>query len=150
MKKFIVAIMLLALAGVATFYLKDYIDSENPEYAIPQIEVTADTEVVAHMVTGYEWEFYNGRTASMSSMSWYDYEVESLTSTKVLGGERLNIEFTMPARAVMINRTNDTDKGFIPADNETTVPFEKGIYLYEVWAKFDKGWVMYYFKLLIE
>lgn len=147
MKRLIAAVILFCMAGVFSFLLKDFIDSENPEYAIAQIEVTADTTVVGHVLAGYEWSFYNGRRDAMPTRAWFELE---MTPYEMLGGEKINIEFTLPAQEVMINRLdNNKQDGFVPSDNDLYVPFDKGGYLYEVHARFRQGWVLYYFYIVV-
>ncbi len=148
MKKLIAAIILLAVAGVSAFYIKDYIDSRNPIYAIAQIEVTADTKPVGYTLAGYEWKFYNGKIAQMPTASWAEL---NMTSEPLLGGEQLTVTFTQPMQSSEIRRLDLERRqfGFTSITDNLIVPFESGGYLYEVRAQFRQGWVLYYFYITV-
>jgi hypothetical protein len=38
---------------------------------------------------------------------------------------------------------------FVPID-DLMVPYEKKVYIYDVLAYFEQGWVEYYFKIIVE
>ena len=63
MKKVLIGLVLLVLSGVAAFCVKDLLDATAPDYAVPRIEVTADSREVPATVNGYEWDFYLGSHA---------------------------------------------------------------------------------------
>lgn len=158
MKKLIAAITMLVVAGTLAFFLKDYIDSENPQYAVAQIQITADTMTVPHMLAGYEWSFYNGRVSTMQEIPWNEADEilkpgvvtnESGEEVSILGGEQLRIIFTLPVSKMEISRIDWDSYEFVPS-NDIRVPFEKGIYIYKISAEFDRGWVVYYFKIIVE
>ncbi|MEA4912568.1 MAG: hypothetical protein VB092_08185 [Oscillospiraceae bacterium] len=140
-RKCIVALLLLAFAGGTAFYLKDLIDRANPDYAIPQITVTADSKAVPTITDAYSWSFYVGEDVIREETPVPDL---ALTAADMLGGEALDIIFSQPALETKITRTDSYTYTFQRV-TDLTVPFESGFYIYNVFARFERGAVSYYF-----
>lgn len=149
MKKVIAAVLLLALAGAGAFYMKEYLDSQNPQYAIPQLEVTADRVEVPVVLAGCDWRFFNGRRYQQEVTLHYYVEP---TVAVVLGGELLSVDLLLDGYRVMNISRSDRPYSLelIPTRGDLTVPFESGDYLYEVYAEYEQGFVIYYFRLQVQ
>lgn len=149
MKKFIAAVMLLVLSGVAAFYLKDYIDSNNPQYAIPRLSVSVDTQEVSTQLAGCEWRFRNGRRYYQEITLHYYVEP---TAIHALGGEQIVVDLSIANPEILnISRSDGPySLNMIPTRGDLTVPFESGEYLYEVHAVYEQGFVIYYFRVRVQ
>jgi len=148
-KKIITALILLAMAGAFAFFFKDYVDSKDPLRGIAQIKVTIDTEEIPCLLTGYDWKFYNGTTSGMPPSTPYEI---APAPCDFVGGETIKIDFSLPEKSINVMTRNWYQTNFHKAeiiDGEFTVPFEKGGYLYEVTAEFQRGWVQYYFYIKV-
>ncbi|NLC78720.1 MAG: hypothetical protein GX683_03215 [Ruminococcaceae bacterium] len=145
MKKIIIALVLFAAAGALAFVLKDYIDRTNPDYAIPQISVTADSSEVATVVSGYSWQFAFGEPVVHEETPVTEL---SVVTTELLGGENLGIVFSQPTKSYTVRRSESFSYDFSPTE-DMEVPFESGGYLYEVVATFESGTVQYYFYIVV-
>ncbi|MEA5051579.1 MAG: hypothetical protein VB021_08955 [Oscillospiraceae bacterium] len=140
------ALALFAVAGAAAFYLKDAIDRANPDYAVPQITVTADSKPVATLTDAYSWSFYVGGDVIREETPVPDL---SLTPVTMLGGETLDISFSQPALETKLTRTDSYTYTF-KKTQDAAVPFESGVYIYNVFARFERGAVSYYFCIVVE
>lgn len=149
MKKVLLAIVLLALAGLIAFGIKENIDSRYPQYAIPQLEVLADTQEVTPLLAGCDWSFRNGRRYSQEVT--LHYYVEPIATT-LLGGEQLSIELSVADPvALNISRSDAPySLNLEPVRGDLRVPFESGEYLYEVYATYEQGFVVYYFRIKVQ
>lgn len=145
MKKIIIALVLFAAAGAITFVLKDFIDRKNPDYAIPQIVVTADSSEVSTVVSGYSWRFVFGEPVVREETPVTEL---SVAATELLGGEKLSIKFSQPTTDYTVRRSGSFNYDFSPTD-DMTAPYESGGYLYEVIATYESGTVQYYFYVVV-
>lgn len=145
MKKVVLAILLFALAGAVTFVLKDYIDRKNPDYAIPQIVVTADSSEVSTVVSGYSWKFAFGEPVVREETPVTEL---SVAATELLGGEKLNISFSQPTKNFTVRRSGSFSYDFSSTE-DMSVPYDSGGYLYEVVAAYESGTVQYYFYVVV-
>ncbi len=146
MKKIIAAIVLFAFAGVIAFYLKDYIDRQNPDYAIPKMTVTADSKEIPSVVSGYSWSFRFGDKVIKEETPIVELSLERAI---LLGGEKLDISFSQPVNSIKV-RISDSYSYEMHDAEELVVPYESGGYIYEVYADFESGAVLYYFYVVIE
>lgn len=144
LKKVIASLLLLACAGALAFLVKDAIDVRNPEQAVAKMTVTADTLELPVAVAGFQWEFLFGRRACKKPMPVFEIKLEPAPG-ELLGGERLELVFSQPAKKIVIKQSKNYSYDFFEVDGDLTVPFESGIYVYKVEAEFESGRVLYYF-----
>ena len=160
MKRFIAALALLALSGWLCYWLKLYVDSENPQYGVPQIQVVADMREVPCKLVGYEWVFFSDnpvfgtREASHSLDPSYEMSDIFLSTDReelvLKGGEIFDITFSKRDYISLEIYQMDWDTANFVETDDMMVPFEKKVYIYDVIAVFDNGWVEYYFKIIVE
>jgi len=152
-KRILIGIVLIAFAVFISLYLKDYIDRQSPDYAIPQLVVTADGQKLNLYLSNYIWRFPFGQEAEKiepeidnGAVSVLD---EGFVQANILhGGEELKYEFSQQESLRYIDRSESYSTVFFQlADHERYAPNEPGAYYYKVAAEFDRGRVEYYFKI---
>ncbi len=152
-KRALVGLILIALAAFLSYYLKDYIDRKNPDYAIPKLRVTADGQEVSVYISSYYWEFAFGDTTGRDEAVLDGGAVTAIDDglvpvTQLHGGEVLRYEFSETVNSKLIDRSESYSTIiFNQADNERYVTSEPGAYFYKVMANYDRGWVQYYFRI---
>lgn len=147
LKKLIIGVLLIAISGFAAYYVKDYLDRQDPQYAIPQITVKADLQPVPAVVGGYDWQFAFGERVESLPDSIFDIVFEEI---HLKGGEELSIDFSVDPVSYSIKRSDAYSYHFfeIPIEG-VSVPFESGGYTYEVVASFEDGTALYYFYIVV-
>ena len=146
-RKYIIGIVLLALAGAAAFCVKELIDVRHPEYAVARLTVTADTAEVPVTIAGFDWDFALGGEAHRPAP---DVGEIYPAPASLLGGETLSLLFSQPTLAVEVKRTESYSYSFYDINGDLAVPYDKGGYLYEVSAEYRQGKVLYYFYIVVE
>lgn len=152
-KRILLGIVLIAAAGFIAFYLKDYMDRKNPDYAIPKLHVTADGQELDVYISSYYWRFAFGHEAQLIEPEIDGGAVrildEGVVQPNILhGGEELSYNFTQKEKARFIDRSEAySTVDFHLADDETTVTHKPGAYYYKVTAEFERGRVLYYFRI---
>lgn len=156
MKRLLIGILLVAVAAFLALFLKDYLDQKNPESAIPQLTVTADATDVETYLSNYYWRFLSGTEVQMTApmleqldlgLGLAGWEDGFVPSTELGGGERLRFFFSQQETVIHVDRTDAYDYRFNPADDDTVVPYQKGVYYYRVTAEFERGRVESYFRI---
>lgn len=148
MKKVIIAVVLLALAGFAAFAVKDLLDARAPINAVPQLVVTADSqeEPIENRIAAYVWNLALSGELSQNEKPVYEL---GLAPAQLMGGERLSLDFSRAPDSVAVSMARDS-YSFYPVEEEAlAVPFEPGAYIYQVYAKFPSGNVLYYFYITV-
>ena len=152
LRRYIIAFVLLLVAGYISVVIKDTIDSKNPEVSLPIINVTTGYSTIPNVPrAGYEWNF---RTKSVMSpyVSVLDIPLiayDALPDTPILIG------FTIPhtelnlyeGEGMMVNGRVATTELFKSKNYSSKTPEEEGIYVYKVVAKFEQGTIVHYFAL---
>lgn len=152
-KRILLGVVLIAAAVFAAYFLKDYMDRKNPDLAIPKLLVTADGQELDVYVSSYYWRFAFGHEAEMIEPEIDGGAVrildEGVVQPNVLqGGERLFYSFTQKEIARYIDRSEAySTVDFHLADDEMTVTNKPGAYYYKVTAEFERGRVLYYFRI---
>ena len=152
-KRVLLGFAFISIAVIVALYLKDVLDRQNPDYAIPQLRVTADGQELDLYLSNYYWKFDFGSEAVKlepeidgGAVSVLD---EGIVQANILhGGEELKYEFSQEESLRYIDRSEAySTVSFQLADNERYAPNEPGAYYYRVAAEFDKGRVEYYFRI---
>lgn len=152
LRRYIVAFVLLILAGYISVSIKDTIDSRNPDVSLPVINVTTNYSVIPDVPrAGYEWNF---RTKSVMSPYLPIIDVP-LVAYDALPDMPISIGFTMPhtqlslyeCKGTLINGRVVASGDFIEKKYTNNTPTENGIYVYKVVANFEQGTMVHYFAL---
>ena len=94
------------------------------------------------------WSFLNGETYVVQPPdNLYDV---SLPHNAVLGGEQLEIQFSQKVQVLRIYRSEPYSYNFIMAEEDLVIPYDKGGYIYQVYAQFERGYEMIYFYVVVE
>lgn len=147
MKRVLLSLVLLAAAGFSAFFVKDAMDRRHPDYAVAKLTVTADSVELPVMVAEYDWSFAFGASAKKETASIIDL---GLSPMMLLGGERLELDFSQAADSVTVERSGNYDYNFAPAEGALSVPFESGGYVYRITAEFPSGHAVYYFYVVVQ
>ena len=152
-KRLLLGAVLIAVAVFISLFLKDLIDRQSPDYAIPQLTVTADGQKMNIYLSNYYWKFPFGHEKDKIEPEIDDGAVsvldEGIVPANILhGGEELRYEFSQQESLRYIDRSDVYSTiSFHLADNEKYAPNEPGAYYYKVAAEFERGRVEYYFRI---
>jgi len=151
-RRYAIAFVLLILAGYSSGFIKDTIDSNNPEVSLPIINVTTGYSPIPSVPRAvYEWNY---RTKSM--MSPYVSSIDiPLIAYDALIDVPILIGFSVPhnqltlyeSEGVLINGRVVASGEFQEKRYSSNTPNKEGIYVYKVVAQFDQGTIMHYFAL---
>ena len=144
--KTILTVLLILTAGFFSLFIKDKIDSRNPEYALPIVSVSADGTSVPIETTDFEWRLFFNGTIKKEKANIYDISVDPAI---LLGGEVLQIDYSLEPVSVTIKRTDSYNYNFYEIDN-LDVPTERGGYLYELDINYKRGSETCYFYIVVD
>ncbi len=144
--KTFLTILLLSAAVLTALFIKDKIDSRNPEYALPIVTVTADGAEVPVLTAGFEWKYLFNGTIKKDSPDVYEM---SVTPAAMIGGEIIDIEYSVKPVCVSMRRTDSYSYNFFETDN-LYVPMEHGGYLYELNIEYHRGSEICYFYIIVD
>lgn len=143
-KRYLVAAVLLVLSAYMTIFIKDTVDSLNPEKSLPIASISVGYTMPYVVRAGYNWNFGMKTVRSpfvpASDTPLIVYDCDPLTP--------ITINFSSPCEKLSVYQT----KGLYSEDFEELVvtvqtPKEEGVYVYKVDAQFSKGNIVYYFAL---
>ncbi|MEG1895709.1 MAG: hypothetical protein RR162_05665 [Oscillospiraceae bacterium] len=144
-KRYIIAVILLVVSGYITVFIKDMLDSRNPEKSLPIISVTTGyTSVPDPPRAGYEWKFGSKvvRSPFVSSLDVSLIAYDALPDTPIL------INFSSPAQQIFVYEGEGIfATEFTEQRLNVTTPTQEGVYTYKVVAQFAKGTIVHYFAL---
>lgn len=156
-KKLVAGAVLIALAALVAYVLKEMLDTKNPESALPAIAV--EYEYSEHPLSnesevrraGWEWAFFltNEKTPML------DLEDVPVTPVDVLPGARMTIQFSKEPSGLRLYRRAYAD--IPPMFQETSfssgtsffTPTQPGLYYYRICAEWPRGTIQYYFALQV-
>lgn len=145
LRRYLLAVVMLAICGYISIFIKDTLDSRNPEVSLPIITVTTGyTNIPTAPRAGYEWSF---TTKTVKSPYVSSIEVP-LTVYEALPEMPILISFSTPYQQITLYESRqDSPEQFVEKRYGMTTPSEDGTYIYKVVAKFDKGTIVHYFAL---
>ncbi len=156
-KKIILATVLLIASAVVTVIIKEALDTQDPEAALPIITIKYnDTQINSDNIyrAGYDWSFFT------TVDRWQAPSLQPgdlpIVPQEVPENTLLEISFTSSPTEIEIYRTTgmqSTDFLKIETENigEFYAPVESGEYLYKLRAVFgNKGEIQYYFALTVK
>lgn len=142
-KKAIMGAVAVCVAAAVSLLLKNMLDANDPENALPQMSVTAGTVTIDPIRAGYEWNFITttkrGPTVAVEDVP--------LIPKQVQAGVPITLSFSSKEEAVEIARMDGVPSGnsFLPVAGDLITPLQPGRYVYRVQVDFKKGYIVYYF-----
>lgn len=138
MKKFLNSILIICMVSVGIIFIKEIFDNKPPK---PLITVEGKTVEVAQ--GSYCWEgLLRSQCVDMISPPEL-INSKSLKPVSVSAGAEIKIEFNQEPNKNTMGVNRWSGNGEIVdeplKDNVLIVPIEKGKYVYEVYAYWDKG-----------
>lgn len=154
-RKLIIGAVLLALATGMTVLLKESLDTQDPESALPIITVLyGDEELVPDKEVrraGWEWNFFLTREKT----PMLSVEDVPLTPVDVLPGAQMRIQFTkQPTDLRVMRASSDKPMEYLELSNVDggvfSTPTTPGLYYFKVRAEWSgRGFIQYYFALQV-
>lgn len=146
LKRYAIALVMLVAASFATIFIKDTVDSLNPEKSLPIINVSVGYNPPYVVRAGYTWKF-GLKTVRSPYVPATD---TPLMVTDCSPGENIVINFSAPFEFISLYQTQGlANEDFKPLYNWST-PTEEGIYVYKIEAYFEDGDISYYFAIQIK
>ena len=145
-KRYVLALVMLVLSAYATIFIKDTVESMNPENYLPEMSVTVGYNPPYVARAGYTWRF-GSKTVRSPYVSATD---TPLMVTDCSPGENIVINISAPFEFVSLYETVGlANEDFKPIYVWNT-PNEEGIYVYKIEAYFEKGDISYYFAVQVK
>lgn len=134
MKKiFFLVLMLVTVVGCNLI-------SSSDSFEQPQGKVIVDNKDYTMTIGSFKWkeDDFEARKISSSDIKSLANEFETLD---VKEGEKLKIQIEQNPSSITVNQKNEdgTSKSVGIQDNQIILPSEKGYYIYEITAKWNKG-----------
>lgn len=155
-RKILLGTLLIALSACVSVFIKETLDTQDPESALPIITVTYnDTNMQPESVyrAGYTWSFFTTVEAWQApSLAPEDLP---LSPVEVAAGTPMTVTFTSKPSKVRIWRAQGLYSGEfleISCDvpGEFLAPATPGLYLFRVKADWgSRGNIQYYFALSV-
>ena len=147
MRRYIIAVVMLVLAGYISVFIKDTIDSKNPEVSLPVISVTTGYTLIPSVPRGgYEWN-YATKSVQSPFVSCIDVP---LTVYDVSPDMPIVIDFSRPYRNITLYEGKGAaPEEFVEKRYSMTTPKEDGTYIYKIVAQFDQGTIVHYFAVKV-
>lgn len=146
--KVILGAVLIVLAGLVAYAVKDLLAYRNPESSLPVIRINYNgTELPAENWTleSYSWNFLT------LTRDWQAEEdaVEKIPPAPVVTGAPLDISFSFEPSALMVSRAKGGGE-FIEQQGDLHTPSEQGEYTYRIEGDWGiRGRISYYFKIYV-
>ncbi|MEG2286481.1 MAG: hypothetical protein RSC00_01115 [Ruthenibacterium sp.] len=155
-RKVLLGIVLVLLAAGITVFIKESLDTQDPESALPLITVRYnDGEMSAQNIyrAGYQWSFFT----TVEDWQAPDLAPEDLpiTPVEIQPGTPLEMSFSSTPSSLRIWRaagrySSDFLELSCPISGEFSAPANPGIYLYRAVASWGhRGEIQYYFALSV-
>ena len=141
------AFVMLVLSAYATIFIKNFVDSKNPEKSLPIINVSVGYVQPAVQRAGYTWKFGAGLAPTLSP--YVSAEDVPLMVMDCYPGD-IVINFSTQPELVTVYQTEGLANNNFKQLYTLTTPQEEGIYVYKVDAQFDKGDILYYFAVQVK
>ncbi len=147
-KRYLLAVVLLVLSAYATIFIKNYVDSLNPEKSLPIISVNIGFNQPAVQRAGYTWKFGAGLAPKLAP--YITAEDVPLMVTDCYPNENIVINFSAPYEYINVYQTEGLANNDFQQLYSWTTPAEEGIYVYKIEANFEKGDMLYYFAVEVK
>lgn len=149
LRRIIIAVVFILLAGVITTMLNAALASRNPVAALPEMRVIYKDAPLPYeyiCLQSYSWQFlFINKSGDANAPDWWKY---FLDAGPVVPGSPLDIEFTYPCQSLTVSRADEGSDLFVEMGGVLRTPLEAGVYTYRVDANWGwRGSVRYYFKI---
>ncbi len=151
--KLLLGVVLIALAAGITVFIKETLDTCDPESSLPLITVQYgdETFVVDKEVrrAGWEWSFF----LTQEKTPMLSVEDVPLSPVTVLPSAPMRISFTKdPTRLRVLRATSEKPSEYLEladaGSGSFSTPTMPGLYYYKVQAEWQgRGMIQYYFAL---
>ncbi len=151
-KKLIFASVLIVLSAALTVLIKEALDTQNPENALPIITITHNGAPVSEQHihrAGYEWSFFTTTERKLApALIPEDLPIVPLDA---IIGSNFEITFSSTPTSIALWRATgqySTDFSVLETEKEGvfSTPVESGVYLYRINASWgQRGEIQYYF-----
>ena len=152
-RKLLLGAVLVSLAAGITMFIKETLDTRDPESALPLITVQYGDEIFTTdrqvRRAGWEWNFF----LTKEKTPLLPIEDAPPTPVTVLPGSPMNISFTKkPSQLHVLRATSENPSEYIElsnaGDGAFSSPTTPGLYYYKVQAEWrGRGFIQYYFAL---
>lgn len=152
-RKLLLGIVLVSLAAGVTMFIKETLDTRDPESALPIITVQYGDEVfIADKQVrraGWEWNFF----LTKEKTPMLSIEDAPPTPVTVLPASPMHISFTKkPSQLRVLRATSEKPSEYLElsdaGDGAFSSPTMPGLYYYKVRAEWQgRGFIQYYFAL---
>ncbi len=155
-RKIVLATVLILLCAAVTVVLKETLDTQDPEAALPIITITYEgTPILEQNIyrAGYDWSFFT--TVERWQAPSLVPEDLPIVPQEVAGGSLFEITFTSTPSELLLYRASgrySTDFSLVETEEDGvfTAPLEPGVYLYKINASWGtRGDIQYYFALSV-
>lgn len=153
-RKILLGAVLIALSAVATMFIKESLDTQDPESSLPLMAVEYNGMPITDVYrAGYEWSFFTTVERRTPQLSESDIP---LVPVDVTPSAPLRIKFSKEPSTLKITRASgrySTD--FLELtdvrDGAFKTPTVPGVYVYKVYAEWKaRGYIQYYFALQVK
>lgn len=148
LKRYMLAVVMLILSAYTTIFIKNYVDSLNPEKSLPIVNITVGYNQPAVVRAGYTWKFGTGLAPKLSP--YISAEDVPLMVTDCSPNEVIVINFSAPYELITVYQTEGLANNDFKQLYTLQTPREEGVYVYKVQADFEKGDILYYFAVQVK
>lgn len=148
LKRYFLALLMLVLSAYTTIFIKNYVDSKNPEKNLPLINVSVGYVQPAVQRAGYTWKFGPGIAPILSP--YVSAEDVPMLVMDCYPGHEIVINFSTAPELVTVYQTQGLANNDFKQLYTLVTPQEEGIYVYKVEAEFEKGDILYYFAVEVK
>ncbi|MEG0167809.1 MAG: hypothetical protein RSD01_04360 [Ruthenibacterium sp.] len=150
-RKILLGMVLIAIAAGITVFIKESLDTQDPESALPIIRVEYNGIEMPPAViyrAGYEWSFFTTMERQAPTLAQEDLPI---TPYDMQPDAAIKISFSKTPSTLRVWRANgrySTDFTELASEDKSTftTPHDAGVYLYKVKAEWGRrGFIQYYF-----
>ena len=153
-KKLLLGIVLLVAAALVSLLIKEALDTQDPETALPIIDVRCDGASVPDIYrAAYQWNFFlttekrDTQRVAVADMPFVARDAQP--------GQPINITFSKTPENLRVWRAegrsglNFTELSGVQNGSFLT-PSSPGVYVYKVYGEWNRGNVLYYFAVEVK
>lgn len=158
LRKLVVGAVLLLVAAAITMFIKESLDTQNPESALPILTVEYNGAAVPPNQegflyrAGYEWSFFTTVERRAPQLAENDLPLIPLD---VSPQAEMKLLFSKEPSSLKVLRASGTGSTeFLEltdaSDGTFNTPASSGVYVYKVLAEWStRGYIQYYFSLQV-
>lgn len=158
-RKLLIGAAALAVAICITIFIRENMDVNDPERALPSITITMNgtTAMAPEMIfrAGYEWNFLT--TTAKSTPPYSSQDLQALTPpVEMLARTYMDIDFSLEPRSLTISRSDEENfEAFLDlvdaSEGPIIAPATPGVYMYRIQADFGwRGSIVYFFRIRVQ